>query len=162
VRCGRRPFGSTGGVAAETVERRAMPTKVYHPAAIVAGIVYWLWGAAWYTVFGSQWLALTHLTQAERNPAAPGPYVTSVLMAFVLSYGTAVALCHDEQRTALHGIQFGVFVGFLFLASTMLTAYVYEGRPLGLWVLNSSYEIVGLAIVGAIIGGWKGRISVRR
>ncbi len=37
----------------------------------------------------------------------------------------------------------------------MLTAFVYEGRPLGLWVLNSSYEIVGLAIVGAIIGGWK-------
>ena len=140
---------------------RAMP-KVYHPAAIVAGVVYWLWGAVWYTVFGNQWLALTHLTAADRNPSAPGPYVTSVLMAFVLSYGTAIALGYDERRTSMHGIQFGVFVGFLFLASTMLTAFVYEGRPLGLWVLNSSYEIVGLAIVGAIIGGWKKGIPLRR
>ena len=121
--------------------------------------MYWLWGAVWYWVFGSQWLALNRLTAADRNPSAPAPYVVSMLMALVLAYGTAMALGHDEDRTALHGIQFGVFIGFLFLASTMLTAYVFEGRPLGLWVLNSSYEIVGLAIVGAIIGAWKQPIS---
>jgi hypothetical protein len=135
-----------------------MPTRIHHPAAIVAAIVYWLWGALWYWVFGNQWLALNHMTAADRNPSSPAPYIVSILMAFVLAYGTAIALGHDEERTSLQGIQFGVFVGFLFLASTMLTAYVYEGRPIGLWVLNSAYEIVGLALIGAIIGGWKKRI----
>jgi hypothetical protein len=139
-----------------------MPTKIYHPAAIVAAIVFWLWGALWYTVFGSQWQALTRLTAADRNPSAPGPYIVSILMALVLAYGTAIALGHDDERTPMHGIQFGVFIGFMFLASTMLTAYVFEGRPLGLWVLNGSYEVVGLAIVGAIIGGWKRRTPAQK
>jgi len=144
--------GGHAGLGAGSAEPASMPMKIFHPAAIVGAIVYWLWGALWYTIFGSQWLSLTN---AARNPTAPAPYVVSILMALVMSYGTAIALGHDDDRTALNGVQFGVFIGFMFLASTMLTAYVYEGRPLQLWVINGAYEIIGFAIVGAIIGGWK-------
>jgi Protein of unknown function (DUF1761) len=131
-----------------------MPIQnVNHRAAIVAAVAYWLWGALWFTVFGKQWIDLTH--RSDANAADPVPYVVSILMAFVLSYGTAIALSHDADRTALGGVQFGVFVGLLFLASTQLTTSVYEGRPLALWVLDGGYEVLGLALVGAIIGAWK-------
>jgi len=133
-------------------------TKVYHPAAVAAALAYWLWGAAWFAVFGKQW---HDLTQRGDAPQTPLSYVVSVLMAFVLSYGTALALSDDDDRTALGGVQFGIFIGFLFLASTNLTAVLFEGRPPALWVLDSGYEIVGLVIVGAIIGGWKPKKGAR-
>jgi hypothetical protein len=111
----------------------------------------------WFTVFGNQWLDLIHKTRAEMNPADPVPYIVSALMALALAYGTAIALSGDDDRTAMHGVQFGIFLGFLFIASTKLTEYLYEVRPLGLWALNSAYQILGLAIVGAIVGAWKKR-----
>jgi hypothetical protein len=133
--------------------------KINHLAAVTGAVAYYLFGWVWYTVFFNQWLDLTHRTRADLNTSDPVPYIVSGLMAFVLSYGAAIALSHDDERTAMHGVQFGVFIGFVFLASTRLTESLAEGRPLALWVIDSAYTIVGLAIVGAIIGGWKKRVK---
>jgi hypothetical protein len=131
--------------------------KIYHPAAVAAAIAFLVWQAIWYFSFAKQWLDLTHRQRADLIPSDPVFYIVSLLMAFAVSYGTALALSHDDERTLMHGVQFGIFVGFMFVASTKLTEYLYEGRPLGLWLLNSVNAIVGLIVVGAIVGGWKKR-----
>jgi Protein of unknown function (DUF1761) len=129
--------------------------KIYHPAAVVSALVYYVWGWLWYTIFGSQWLDLINKTRADLNPSDPRPYIVSFAMAFVLAYATAIALSHDDDRTVQHGIQFGVFMGVALIASTMLTNTLFEGRSVTLWLINAGYPVTGLMIVGAIIGGWK-------
>jgi hypothetical protein len=81
--------------------------------------------------------------------------VVSLIMAFVLSFGVAIALSHDDNRTARHGVEFGVFFGIFFMASTMLTGTLYEGHPLSLWLINAGYIVLGLMILGALHGAWK-------
>jgi hypothetical protein len=138
--------------------RTSMPsTKIFHPAAVAAAVAFWSWQAFWHFAFANQWLDLTHRQHADLIPTDPAFYIVSIVTAFAVAYGTALALDHDDGRTAMHGVQFGIFVGFLFVAGTALTQYLYEGRPLGLWLLNSASVIVGLSIAGAIVGGWKRR-----
>jgi hypothetical protein len=97
----------------------------------------------------------------KTTATAPGavPFIIGFLMALVLAYGTAVALADSEQHTAAHGISFGIFMGVVFWLATLLTEYLFEGRPLGLWLINGFYPLIGFAIVGAIIRGWPKRIS---
>lgn len=133
--------------------------KIYHPAALAAGIAFFLWGWLWYTIFGPQWLILIHKTSIDVNTANPVPYIVSFAMALCVAYATAIALSHDDNRTALHGIQFGAFMGISLIATTMLVNTLFEGRPAALWLINAGYPVTGLMIVGAIIGGWKKSVS---
>jgi hypothetical protein len=122
-------------------------------AVIVGGIIYFMWGWLWYGVlFQKQWTALHPNLPMT---ASPTPFIVSIVMAFVLSFGVAVALSHDDNRTARHGIEFGVFFGLLFLASTMLTGYMFADLPLALWAIDASYVVLGLTILGALHGAWK-------
>ena len=130
--------------------------KIYHPAALVSAVAYFLWGWLWYgLLFKNQWISLVNLSPSAMNSKDPVPYIVSFAMALVLGYATAIALSHDDDRTAAHGIQFGMFMGVALIASTMLTNYLFEGRPVALWLINAGYPVTGLMIIGAIIGGWK-------
>ncbi|MBV8081352.1 MAG: DUF1761 domain-containing protein [Candidatus Eremiobacteraeota bacterium] len=124
-------------------------------AVIVGGILYYGWGALWYGVLGQQWLTAIGPMAALVNPKDPVPYVVSFVMALLLSFGVAVALSHDDNRTMRHGIEFGLFFGLLFFATTLLTQTLYEGHPLKLWLINAGYEVIGLVILGALHGAWK-------
>jgi|SRR5271166_1210439 len=122
-------------------------------AVIVGAIVYFLFGWVWYgLLFSKQWLAYEGRTQMTQDLT---PLVISAIVALILSFGVAVALSHDDNRTAAHGAQFGIFFGLFFMASTMLQGNAYEGRPLGLWAINAGYEVIGLVLLGLLHGGWK-------
>jgi len=124
-------------------------------AVIVGGIIYYGWGALWFGIFGKQWVASIGPMAANLNPKDPIPYVVSFVMAMLLSFGVAVALSHDDNRTAKHGIEFGVFFGLFFFATTMLTGTLYEGHPLSLWLIDAGYIVIGLVILGALHGAWR-------
>jgi biotin transporter BioY len=122
-------------------------------AVIVGAVVYFLFGWIWFgLLFGKQWMALE--VNIPMTPSST-PYIVSAVVALILSFGVAVALSHDDNRTAAHGAQFGVFFGLFFLASTMLQGMMYEGRPLALWAINAGYQVIGLVILGLIHGAWK-------
>jgi hypothetical protein len=122
-------------------------------AVIVGAILYFLFGWLWYgLLFAKQWTALEgNISMAQSST----PYIVSIVVALILSFGVAVALSHDDNRTAAHGAQFGVFFGLFFLASTMLQGTMFEGRPLALWAINAGFEVVGLVILGLLHGAWK-------
>ena len=134
---------------------------INHLAVIVAAIAYFVWQGIWYTVFGNQWLALVGWTSGPNARAAMGstpiPYIVGFIMALILAYITAVALADSTQPTAAHGAQFALFMGIGIFATILLTEYVFERRPLGLWLMNAAIPVTGFAIVGAIIGGWRSR-----
>jgi hypothetical protein len=129
--------------------------KINHPAALLAAVVYFLTGWVWFAIFGARWLDLLHKTAADMNPQDPVPYVVSFAMGIVVAYATAIALRKDERPDPAGGARFGALVGLAFVASTMLTNNLYEGRPVALWLIDAGYPVFGMVIVGAIVGGWK-------
>ena len=134
-----------------------MKGGINHLAVIVAAIAYFVWQGIWYTVFGNQWLALVGWTGRQMQPS-PVPYIVGFIVALILAYVTAIALAGSSQPTAAHGAQFALFMGIGIFATILLTQYVFEQRPLGLWLMNAAIPVTGFAIVGAIVGGWRSRV----
>jgi len=123
-------------------------------AVIVGAAIFYFFGFLWYgLLFGKQWVALEGNIQMAAGGATP--IIVSAVVALVVSFGVAVALSHDDDRTAAHGAQFGVFFGVFFLSSFMLQGNFYEGKPLMLWLINAGYAVIGLVILGLLHGAWK-------
>lgn len=133
--------------------------RVNHVAVIVAAIVYWLLGWLWYTVFKTPWVAMTGLTPAQMNTGAT-PYIVSIIVSILVAYVVAIALSDTTNpNPARHGVEFGLFFGIGLIMLTALTTYMYEARPLGLWLIDTGYHAVSLAVMGGIIGAWRKRAA---
>jgi hypothetical protein len=128
--------------------------KINHPAALTAAIVYFLLGRFWYGEIAVRWLDAAQRMPADRFPQDPTPYMISFALGLLMTYATAIAMTRVAGGL-VRGAQFGAFVGIAFVASGMLVANLFEGRPVALWLVDAGYPIIGLTIVGAIVGGWK-------
>ena len=53
------------------------------------------------------------------------------------------------------GLGAAIAVGFI--SANLALNYGFEWRGVSLWLINAIYVVVGLAVAGAIIGGWKRR-----
>ena len=134
-----------------------MPDRINHLAVWTAAIAYYLLGAVWYGVlFGRLWTAMMAKYGITAPVGSATTYIVSFVLGLILAYGTAIALTrHPEDQTVSQGISFAVFMGIVVFATQTLSQALYSGVPLGLWLLNTGYVIVGFAVVGAIVGGWK-------
>ena len=130
-----------------------MPAGINHIAVWVAAIVYWLFGWGWYTVFGAAWVAAMG---GKMSPGSPLVYLWSFILGLILAYATAIALArHPEDQTMQQGVSFALFMGITLYATQTLNQVLFAGTPMTLWLINTGYVVVGFAIMGAIVGGWK-------
>ena len=135
-----------------------MPAKsINHAAAWVGAIVFFLWGYIWFGVLFKAQAAAMMAQMGTAPPSGATPYIVGFLMALVLGYGTAIALADSSTPTAAHGISFGLFMGVVFYASVTLTSSIFSGRSLSVWLLDIGWALIGFALVGAIVGGWRKR-----
>jgi len=134
-----------------------MPDRINHLAVWVAAIVYYIFGALWYgLLFGAAWQALA----GKGMTSSPAIFVGSFILGLILAYATAIALSrHPEDQTIAQGISFAVFMGIAIYATQTLNAALYAGQPFLLWLIDTAYVVIGFAIIGAIVGGWKKRVA---
>jgi len=133
---------------------------INHAAAWVGAIVFYLWGYLWFgVIFKSATAAAMSQFGPITNPVTTGTYILAFIMALILGYGTANALADSSTPTVAHGISFGVFMGVVFYGSVTFTTALFAGRGMGLWYLDIGWALIGFAIVGAIVGGWRSRAA---
>jgi len=131
-----------------------------HVSVVVAAIVVWVLGAAWYTALADAWMAGIGKTREQLmqsgNPA----------MSYVLGFVAILAMCALVgallARLSVVGVAAGARMGALaglLPAACIALNYAFEVRPPSLWLINAGYAVVGLAIAGAIIGGWPRRAA---
>ena len=135
-----------------------MPDRLNHLAVWLAAIVYFAFGYLWYGVlFTAAWTSLMG------GPMAPGTtalYVESFVLGLILAYATGIALSRrPEDLTVAQGISFALFMGIALYATQTLNTALYSHEPLMLWLINTGFVVVGFAIIGAIVGGWKKRTA---
>ena len=129
-----------------------------HFAVIVAAIVFFALGAAWYTVLSGAWLAGIGKTMEQMKAETGGsamPMVWGFLAILVMCYALASLLNRLGDITWTSGAKVGAFVAIGFVAANIALNYAFENRSPTLWTINSGYVLVGLTIAGAIIGGWR-------
>ena len=138
-----------------------MPERVNQLAVFAAAIAFFVWGGIWYDLlFGKIWMAALGPAGANLPPPSPWLFIGSFLIGWVLALGTAIALTRrPEDQTAKQGISFAIFMGIVVWGTLSLQQNLYEGRSLLVWAINLGYAVIGFAIVGAIVGGWRKRAA---
>jgi surface polysaccharide O-acyltransferase-like enzyme len=131
-----------------------------HLAVVIAAIVFFVLGAIWYTVWSGRWLAAIGKTMEQisgEQAGSPLPYVIGFAGILVMCYTLSWLIERLQATTLAGGLRVGVCVAACFVAANLALNYGFEWRPISLWLINGAYAVVGLAIAGAIIGGWKRR-----
>jgi len=132
--------------------------KTNHVAVVVAAIVFFVLGAIWYNVLSVPWAAGVGKTMEQLKGEMGNSYMPMVvgfIAILVMCYTLNSMLNRLGDTTAASGAKVGAFVALGFIAANIALNYAFENRGVTLWTINSGYPLVGLAIAGAIIGGWR-------
>jgi hypothetical protein len=122
---------------------------------LVAGLAAWGLGAIWYSPigFGKAWQSAAGMSDADvEGGNMPLIFGTSFVLMCVMMFGMVPALLiKHENITAVHGAFHGACFGVFFAAAAMGINYLYQRKSIKLWLIDGIYQILLLAIGGAVI-----------
>ena len=130
---------------------------INYPAVIAAALVTFLIGGLWYSplLFDKPWRGLNALTEAQMKAGHTGLiFGLSFLAALVASFILALFLA-GPATNAVAGLMAGLLVGVGWVATAMLTTFLFERRPLALWGIDAAYHVLTFGLMGLIIGLWR-------
>jgi hypothetical protein len=79
--------------------------------------------------------------------------ICSAIAAAVLS----IAIQASGPQTVKRGIVCGAVLWLGFVATSWAQEYVFELRSIQIYAINTGFQLIDLMLVGAIVGGWKGK-----
>ncbi len=123
-------------------------------AVLAAALSSFLVGGLWYSplLFQKPWMKYSGLTpeqSAAGNPAIifGGAFVLSLIAAAMF----AVFLGKMEPVMAT---AYGFSAGLCWVATSFGTNYLFERKPLPLFLINGGYHTVQFTLIGLILGLW--------
>ena len=127
-------------------------------AIAVAAIACFLLEAGWYSAFMSTWLngigrSMQWLMSSGMNPYLQ--YATALVMAAVMATAISCVTQLTGEQTALRGIKVAALLWLGFEFTTWSTEYIFEVRPISLFLVNAGYWLCGMMLMGAIVGAWR-------
>ena len=137
--------------------------KIKYPAVIVATLVHFILGGLWYSplLFGNKFLQIIGWTPQQLEQMQTKGPAKELIVAFVTSLILVYVLAHFVQYTkatnAMAGIQTAFWLWLGFIATTNIATVLFEQRPLGLYLINAGYQLVGCALAGAILAVWRSK-----
>jgi len=126
-------------------------------AIVIAAVVAWLAGAAWYTTLGRVWTAAMGLTveemhQRRNRPGAYLPFLYTFVAELVMAWVLAGLLGHIGALTLRGGLISGAFCWLGFVITTLVVNYSFAMRGWRLLPIDGGHWLVVLLLMGAIIG----------
>ena len=123
-------------------------------AVIAAAASSFALGGLWYgALFGNAWLKAAGLT---REQAMGGNKALMFGGTFVLSLiaSATFAMFLGSSIDATTGALYGLCAGSCWVAASYGISYLFERRPLALWLINGGYHTIQFTLIGLILGAW--------
>lgn len=126
--------------------------EVNYLAVLLAALSAFLLGGLWYSpiLFAKPWMRLTGQSEETLKSGSMamifgGAFLLNLIAAWVL----AMFLGPMELQYAAAA---GLSVGLCWVTASLGVNYLFERRPLGLWLINGGYFTIQFTVMGAIIG----------
>ena len=78
-------------------------------------------------------------------------FAGAFLMAYTFSHVLTFGTTYMGSTELLDGVSTGFWMWLGFVAPVTAGVFLWEGKPLKLWLLNASYWLVSLVVMGAIL-----------
>jgi len=135
---------------------------VNYLAIVIAAVVAWLAGAAWYSGLAKPWVEAQGKTMeafkaeqaAKKGAAGYAPFIIAFVALLVMAWCLAGVLGHlgVGQVTLRNGVISGAFLWLGFVLTTLGVNYAFGGRGIKLAAIDAGYWLLVLLVQGAIIG----------
>ena len=129
-------------------------------AVVLATLSSMVVGSIWYTpkVFGNYWMKQSGITPSGNAKDAIRPILITLVVSFITAWVLAGAtwIAHDFYGGSLlvNALLTGLILWAGFTAARFITHDQFDGRPVGLTVLNCAHELVTILLMALIIGVW--------
>ena len=136
------------------MEIQAALDSVNYLAVLVAALSAFLVGGLWYSaLFAKPWMRANGFTEADARSGNPalifgGSLVLALVIAFIL------VLFLGPARDLAIGVSAGLMAGAFWVAAAFGITYLFERKPLKLFLINAGYHVVAFTVMGAILGAW--------
>jgi hypothetical protein len=127
--------------------------EVSYLAILIAAIVGFVFGAAYYGLLSKPWLKAARLSNPSMSPML---FATSFAAELLMAWTMAGIIGHlgPDQATLWNGLVAGFFVWLGFMATTTVVNQRYEGFGWDLTLIDAGHWLGVALIMGAIIGWW--------
>ena len=139
------------------------PVRFNYFALLVAALVNFIFEAIWYTVFMRQWLSGIGHDHAWLMSSGVGPsfqyiqFLAAYLCAFFIAMGISVVMQKTGEQSAMRGIKIGFALWFFFVLTDHITGDIFALVPIGSFLVNAGFWLIGMSVMGAIVGAWKAK-----
>jgi hypothetical protein len=124
-------------------------------AVLAAGLSSMILGGLWYSplLFGKAWSAASGVSDERAKSANMGKVMGT---AFVLAViGAAVFAAFLGPRPGLmFATAAGLSAGLCWVAGSFGINYLFEQRPLRLFLINGGYHTLQYTLIGLVLGLW--------
>jgi hypothetical protein len=130
-------------------------------AVLVAAVATFLIGGLWYTaLFGQRWAQLNGYSEEKlkaMRAQLPPPLFFGGLLAcyFLIAVVVALLVVAFQINSVPSGALLGLLLWLGPTAAVAFTGHLASDKPLGAYVLDASYQLIYLVLIGAILGGWR-------
>ena len=130
-------------------------------AVIVAGIVYWLLGAVWFSLlFGKTWANELErhgvkLKEGAKTGNMAFQFIGTFVMEVIVALGCAFLTWYFDTTNIMQAVKLGLGVGICFAAIPMMIAYSWESRPIKLVLIDVGYPVLGIIVSTIILTLWR-------
>jgi len=135
-----------------------MPTVVVtvnYLAIIVAAIVKFAIGAAWFTaLFGKRYRELMGVAEGSMQTGLAQAMIVQIIGDLIMAYVLARFLGHYGATSIVDGVVIGFMAWLGFVATIMVGSIFYEKKKPELIAITAGYQLVGIVVMGAILAIW--------
>jgi hypothetical protein len=127
---------------------------------VVSALAVFVIGALWYSpaLFGKQWVKAHGYTEEkiqQMRAGASRAYAVSFVCYLVMAVAMSILIGRIGVTMLQGGVKLGALIGVGFAATNGLTANMFSEKPLSTWLIDASYQIVYLMVMGAILAVWR-------
>ncbi len=134
-------------------------TPVNLPAVFVSGLASMVIGFLWYSplLFAKPWMKYMKLDpkklKSQQNDM-PKTYGLSFVATLITAYVIALFLNATLVASLSEGLLVGLLVWLGFVATTLFTGVLFSEMPMGLFLINSGYQLASILTMSAILTLW--------
>ncbi len=130
--------------------------EIHYLAVAIATIAGFLLGVLWYAtpLFGNAWMKELGLKK-EDFPGPVVPMIVTIILTLVIAFSLEVLIIGLDIASVQGAALLGLLVGIFFLATNMLSDYLYNGWSKKLFLIQAGYRVVMLIVMAAILNLWR-------
>jgi hypothetical protein len=135
--------------------------QINYTAVAISSIILFIIGSAWFSplLFSNIWMKELGRHNVTRPHPTPNELYTKMAIALVqniiISLGMATLVNMLDVTTLQSGLCLGLMTSVCFVAPTLGSVFLWEGRSLTLYLIDFGYAGVSLIVSSVFLSWWR-------